>query len=100
MKPKILEFAVDQMEYKAPTYKYDFHRSLNVVNINGEIQPFILSSPEAAKQGTSTRVRREQDDHKIHLETASKTKVQRESDDLSAYLALKTKTFTKNERDD
>jgi hypothetical protein len=100
MKPKILEFATELAESSIQLpYRYDFERSLNVVTVEGETEPFI-NSDVCLNTQTKTRVAREQDDRQITPELATKTKIQKESDDFSVYLGLKTKTFVKNERDD
>ncbi|WP_405248102.1 hypothetical protein [Cellulophaga sp. Asnod2-G02] len=82
MKPLILDYAEKRKGDIETVYDYDFQKSLNVIEVNGEKKPFIDSNREDISLLTKTKVRSESDDDQFTL------------------LELKTKTFVKQERDD
>lgn len=82
MKPLILDYAEKRKGDITTIYDYDFQKSLNVIEINGQKKPFIDSNREDISLLTKTKVKSESDDDEFTL------------------LELQTKTFVKQERDD
>lgn len=102
MKPLILDFKETRTEdLSFVGYNYDEKKSLNVLNIDGQLKPFIDVASSDLELATKTKIQRESDDsHYIH-ELGTKTEVKRERDDYSnGLLELATKTFVKSESDD
>lgn len=102
MKPLILDFAVERKGDVNIIYEYDFHKSLNTIEVNSNKINFIDSTIEDISLITKTKVKSESDDNDYNLlELKTKTEVHRERDDNHySLLELQTKTFTKQERDD
>ncbi|WP_417197727.1 hypothetical protein [Bizionia sp.] len=102
MKPLILDYAEERKGNINTIYNYDFQRSLNVIEINGEKKPFIDSNRKHISLLTKTKVKSESDDDEFTLlELQTKTEVNQERDDEThSLLELQTKTLVTQERDD
>jgi len=102
MKPLIFDFQEKRTEYAPEViYKYDFQKSLNVVEVENGTIPFIDLDDKTIEMTTKTKAHRENDDHHSLLELQTKTEVRRERDDRPQHsIELMTKTYTKRESDD
>ena len=102
MKPLILDFKCLRSEDSTPiSYRYCVAESLNVIEINGILKPFIDSNKDDLELMTKTKTNRERDDDHFLYELGTKTEIKRERDDLhDGLIELETKTFVAKERDD
>ena len=99
-KPLILDFARERKEGKSPQFFYDEKLSLNVVETDGKLTPFVEMKKYTNETVTKTFVQREEDDDDlVNLEMLTKTKEDRESDDED-FMELLTKTDATPEKDD
>lgn len=100
MRPLLLNYAIERTGETQILYHYDFSKSLNVIDVNGDKIPFIDSDSSEISLLTKTKVQSESDDdNMLHLKT--KTEVRQERDDnVKSLLEMTTKTFTRQERDD
>ncbi len=100
MKPLLLNYAIDRTGDKHIVYDYDYSKSLNVIDVNGEKIPFIDSDSSEVSLLTKTKVKSESDDDTmLHLKTKTEARPERD-DNVKSLLELTTKTFTRQERDD
>ena len=102
MRPLILDFKVSRQDVDVSVpYTYSISEAMNMIEVEGQLIPFIDSESPAMELQTKTKVHREADDVRGLLELKTKTENRRERDDRSDnFLELKTKTFVAREKDD